>query len=165
MDVRAKVERRVVFPVGVWEVWGALTRRDKLSEWFGEEVVSLDLRPGGRLVFRGAGGQLRRAIVEVVDAPERFAFRWLPAPLPPDGGLPSRAPGSRVEFVIRPQDAGTALTVVETPAVALPAPGEMLPLSGPIIVGAPPGQIGQVDPYGLPRRNPEPPTITMLACR
>lgn len=161
MDVGAKVERRVVFPVGAWEVWAALTRRDPLSEWFGEEVVALDLRPGGRLVFRGAHGQLRRAIIEVVDAPERFAFRWLPAPVPPGGGPPLRAPGSRVEFVIRPEEGGTALTVVETPAVALPAPGEMLPVPGPIIVGVP----QQVDPYGLPRRHWEPPTITMLAAR
>ncbi|HEU5002939.1 MAG TPA: SRPBCC domain-containing protein [Actinomycetota bacterium] len=159
MDARAKVERRVVFTAGTWEVWAALTRPEKLSEWFGEEVVTLDLRPGGRLVFRDAAGHLRRAIIEVVDAPERFAFRWLPAPVAPGGQAPERIPGSRVEFLVRPEEGGTSLTVVETPAVALPAPGEMLPVPGPIVLAPPPAM---VDPYGLPRRHWEPPTITML---
>lgn len=160
MDTRAKVERRVVFPVGPWEVWAALTRPEKLSEWFGEEVVTLDLRPGGRLEFRDAGGRLRRAIIEVVDAPERFAFRWLPVRVAPDGGVPERAPGSRVEFVLHPDGGGTALTVVEAPPDALPIPGERIPSAGPIIVGAPPAT---VNPYGLPRRQWGPPKITMLA--
>jgi len=160
MDARAKVERRVVFPVGAWEVWAALTRPDRLSEWFGEEVVTLDLRPGGRLVFRDARGQLRRAIIEVVDAPERFAFRWLPTRVLPGGLVPERSPGSRVEFVLRPEESGTSLTVVETPPVALPVPGERIAVPGPIIVGAPPSL---TDPYGLPRREWGPPKITMLA--
>src|SRR6266581_2292425 len=79
MDAKARVEKRVVFPVGRREVWAALTRPDELSSWFGIDVVSLELRPAGRIVFRGADGASRRALVEIVDEPARFAFRWLPA--------------------------------------------------------------------------------------
>ena len=80
MYTRARVERQAVYPVGREEVWAAITRPQELSRWFGAEVVSLDLRPAGRIVVRDAGGASRRALIETVEAPRRFAFRWLPAP-------------------------------------------------------------------------------------
>src|SRR5438309_8226339 len=119
MRSRARVEKQVVYPVGPEEVWAAITRPEELSGWFGMEVVSLDLRPAGRIVFKDAGGTARRALVEEVEAPSRFAFRWLPGPA---AGL-ALDPGSRVEFVIEEVPGGTALTVVETPSLAV---GEMI---------------------------------------
>ena len=146
MDARARVEKRVVFPVGRREVWAALTRPDELSSWFGIDVVSLELRPAGRIVFRGADGASRRALVEIVDEPARFAFRWLPALA---GGRFDRSPGSRVEFVLKEVPEGTALTVVEAPWVLV---GEIVRMAAPVIVeGTLP------DPLGAP------PRITMLA--
>ena len=45
MRSRARVEKRIVYPVGREEVWAAITRPEELSRWFGMEVVSFDLRP------------------------------------------------------------------------------------------------------------------------
>src|SRR3982074_2249828 len=61
MHPRARVEKQIVYPVGREEVWAAITRPEELSRWFGMEVVSLDLRPAGRIVFRHPGGTSHRA--------------------------------------------------------------------------------------------------------
>ena len=112
------------------------------------EVVTLELRPAGRIVVRGVGGELRRAMIETVDAPQRLSFRWLPVPAGPGQGQ-SREPGTRVEFVLEEVAGGTELTVVETPWLAV---GEILPMAGPLIVGS-----GPLAPPGAP------PTIMALA--
>jgi len=147
MDARTRVERTVIYPVGREEVWAALTQPAELSRWFGMEVVTLELRPAGRIVFRGTegdrGGELHRAMIETVQAPQRLAFRWLPvlaAARGPD-------PATRVEFVLEEVAGGTALTVVETPWLAV---GEILRTAGPlgpITVGG-----GPADPPGAPPR-------------
>jgi uncharacterized protein YndB with AHSA1/START domain len=139
MDRRARVERQAVYPVGREEVWAAITRPQELSRWFGAEVVSLDLRPAGRIVFRDAGGASRRALIETVEAPHRFAFRWLPSP-----GRAGGDPGSRVEFLLEEVVEGTALTVVETPSLAV---GEMIPMVGPVVIAG-----SLPDPIGAPPR-------------
>src|SRR5437764_1432155 len=115
MRSRARVEKQVVYPVGREEVWAAITRPEELSGWFGMEVVSLDLRPAGRIVFKDSGGTSRRALVEEVEPPYRFVFRWLPAPV----GGPGHDPGSRVDFSLEEVPGGTALTVVEPPSLAM----------------------------------------------
>ena len=140
MHPRARVEKRIVYPVGREEVWAAITRPEELSRWFGMEVVSFDLRPAGRIVFKDAGGTSRRALIEEVEAPLRFAFRWLPGPA---AGL-ALDPGSRVEFVLEEVPGGTALTVVETPSLAV---GEMIPMVGPVILAR-----SMPDPIGAPPR-------------
>jgi uncharacterized protein YndB with AHSA1/START domain len=140
MHPRSRVEKRIVYPVGREEVWAAITRPEELSRWFGMEVVSFDLRPAGRMVFNDAGGTSRRALIEEVKPPLRFAFRWLPSP----GGRSGGDPGSRVEFVLEEVPGGTALTVVETPSLAV---GEMIPMAGPVILAG-----SMPDPIGAPPR-------------
>ena len=140
MNPRARVEKRVVYPVGREEVWAAITRPEELSRWFGMEVVSLDLRPAGRIVFRDGGGTSRRALVEEVEPPCRFVFRWMPTP----AGGPARDPGSRVDLLLEEVPEGTALTVVETPSLAV---GEMIPMVGPVFLAGP-----VPDPVGAPPR-------------
>ncbi|MEA2591555.1 MAG: hypothetical protein QOD62_1386, partial [Actinomycetota bacterium] len=59
-------------------------------------------------------------------------------------GGPARDPGSRVEFVLEEVVEGTALTVVETPSLAV---GELIPMAGPVVTGSP-----MPDPIGAPPR-------------
>jgi hypothetical protein len=103
-------------------------------------VVSLDLRPAGRIVFKDGGGTSRRALVEEVEPPCRFVFRWLPTP----AGGPARDPGSRVDFFLEEVPGGTALTVVETPSLAV---GEMIPMVRPVFLAG-----SMPDPVGAPPR-------------
>ncbi|MGH2726542.1 MAG: SRPBCC domain-containing protein [Actinomycetota bacterium] len=108
-----RIERTVELPASREDVWDALTRPGRLSEWFGAEVLELDARPGGRLMFRDDVGTIRRAIVETAEPPSVLIFRWL-AIEQDRGGQTRPAPGTTVEFRLAATPAGTELTVVET---------------------------------------------------
>ena len=99
----AAVEREVVFEAPVDEVWQALTRAERLREWFANEV-ELEARPGGTGVVRWDDGSLRRALVEEVEEERLLAFRWSDE----DGGE------SRVELALEETEGGTRLRVTET---------------------------------------------------
>ncbi|HEX9235626.1 MAG TPA: SRPBCC domain-containing protein [Actinomycetota bacterium] len=92
----------------IQEVWAALTRPDRLSAWFGARAVEVELHQSGRITFEREG-EYWRGLVETVDAPHGFSFRWLPGP---GGGAEAR---TRVEFHLRETAFGTRLTVRETP--------------------------------------------------
>lgn len=70
-----EITREVVLPASADEVWDALTDPERLAEWFANDV-ELDLRTGGSGVFRWDNGEIRTAVVEEVDCPRRFGFRW-----------------------------------------------------------------------------------------
>jgi uncharacterized protein YndB with AHSA1/START domain len=101
-----RLKRTVELDTDIREVWSALTRTERLSEWFGARALEAELRPGGRITFEREG-ELWRGLVEVVDRPHVFAFRWLPRP-----GEPANE-RTRVEFRLERIPAGTRLTVLE----------------------------------------------------
>lgn len=108
---RRPIERDTVLPVAPDDAWVALTEAGELSSWFGADV-EVEVRPGGLATFAWPDGRLRRARIEGLNRPRRFAFRWLDDDMPGDGTA-----GSRVEFFLEPVPEGTKLTVVETPRV------------------------------------------------
>src|SRR5262249_62346084 len=71
------IEREVVLPASLEEVWPAVSQSEQISAWFGA-VAQLDLRPGGRGVFRWRDGTERSVLLEEVEPPRRLSFRWLP---------------------------------------------------------------------------------------
>jgi uncharacterized protein YndB with AHSA1/START domain len=99
----AAIQREVIFEAPLEEVWQALTRPERLREWFANDV-ELDVRPGGAGVFRWDDGSLRHAVVEDVEEERRLAFRWSDE----DGSE------SRVELALEEAADGTRLTVTET---------------------------------------------------
>jgi uncharacterized protein YndB with AHSA1/START domain len=106
----AAIQREVVFEAPLEEVWQALTRPERLREWFANDV-ELDVRPGGEGVFRWDDGSLRHAVVEDVEEERRLAFRWSDE----DGSE------SRVELALDEAADGTRLTVTETATAGLQA--------------------------------------------
>jgi uncharacterized protein YndB with AHSA1/START domain len=102
------MERIVDLSAPIEDVWEALTRAERVSEWFGAAAVDLDLHPGGRVTFERDGTRLR-GLVEAIDPPRAFSFRWLPSGDAPAGRR------TRVEFRLEATDGGTRLTVRETP--------------------------------------------------
>lgn len=94
------VEREIVLPSPREDVWDALTKPDRLEDWFANDV-DLDLRPGGGARFRWGNGEERRATVVEVDPERRLAFEW-----DDEEGL--------VEFTLADDADGTRLTVVES---------------------------------------------------
>jgi uncharacterized protein YndB with AHSA1/START domain len=102
-----KIEREVVIEAPVDVVWRTITEPDQISQWFAERV-ELELKPGGHgyMGFRDQGGPL---IVEAVDEPSRFSFRWNY----PDGEEPTARNSVLVEFTLESMGERTRLRVVE----------------------------------------------------
>jgi uncharacterized protein YndB with AHSA1/START domain len=115
VEVPDSIERELVLPAPPARVWTALTRADQLSAWFGTQA-SIDLRPGGEVVFTWDGSTgprgATRGVIEVVEPPHRFAFRWQPSS--------ETARTTRVEFALAPHPEGTHLRIVESGFAGLP---------------------------------------------
>jgi len=90
-------------------VWAALTEAELISEWFGDDTT-IDLRVGGvgSLVWDQWGKY--GFIIEELDAPNTFAYRWVRKP----DTDPAVDPTTLVRFTLVEKDGGTELTVVET---------------------------------------------------
>jgi uncharacterized protein YndB with AHSA1/START domain len=116
VDAPDSVEREVILPVSPARVWTALTQADQLGAWFGTRA-SIDLRPGGEVVFTWDGSTgptgTTRGVIEAVEPTRRFAFRW-------QVNLSGEAPMTLVEFTLEPHPTGTRLHVVESGFASVP---------------------------------------------
>ena len=115
MEVPDSIERELILPVPPERVWAALTRPDQLSAWFGTQAT-IDLRPGGEVIFTWDGSTaprgINRGVIEAVEPPNRFVFRWQSSP--------HDVPMTRVEFTLQPHAEGTRLRIVESGFASLP---------------------------------------------
>jgi len=113
MSVNDRIERDVFIAADAARVWAVLTEPEHIGMWFGNgEPAEIDLRPGGRVVFdHGDQGKLP-AIIEHVDEPKSFSFRW--AADEEGGGEPAVMNATLVEFTLTSEGAGTRLRVVES---------------------------------------------------
>ena len=68
------IEREVLIEAPVDVVWRTITEPDQICRWFADKV-DLVLEPGahGHLQFGDQGGPV---VVQTVDPPWRFSFRW-----------------------------------------------------------------------------------------
>jgi uncharacterized protein YndB with AHSA1/START domain len=116
--VREPIVRVVTLDAPLDDVWDALIRPERLGAWFGAEV-ELEARAGAPIAFRMPDGSARRGIVEAVEPPRSFAFRWRAVELGPEGVRLGEA--SRVSFELEPlNDRRTAITVIESPGILAP---------------------------------------------
>jgi uncharacterized protein YndB with AHSA1/START domain len=103
------IEREVVIEAPVEVVWRTITEPDQLSQWFADRV-QLVVEPGahGFMRFGDQGGPV---VVETVDPPTRFSFRWNY----PSGQEPVAGNSMLVEFTLTPEGPErTRLRVVES---------------------------------------------------
>jgi uncharacterized protein YndB with AHSA1/START domain len=105
-----KIEREVLIDAPVEVVWRTITEPDQISQWFADRV-ELEVKPGGQ-GFLGFGEENGGPIVvQTVDRPTRFSFRWNH----PDGEEPVAGNSLLVEFILLPHGSDrTQLRVVES---------------------------------------------------
>lgn len=108
-----RIEREVYIEASVERVWAVVTEPAHVGVWFGNgDPAEIELRPGGRIAFdHGAHGKLP-AIVERVEVPRLFSFRW--AADDTGGREPTSVNSTLVEFTLEPENEGTRLHVVES---------------------------------------------------
>jgi uncharacterized protein YndB with AHSA1/START domain len=103
------IEREVLIEAPVQAVWRTITEPDQISQWFADRV-DLVVEPGahGYMEFGDQGGPV---VVETVDPPTRFSFRWnYPREEEPVAGN-----SMLVEFTLTPEgDERTRLRVAES---------------------------------------------------
>jgi uncharacterized protein YndB with AHSA1/START domain len=103
------IEREILIEAPAEVVWRTITEPDQMSQWFADRVEVV-IEPGahGYLGFGDQGGPV---VVETVDPPARFSFRWNP----PSGEEPVAGNSMLVEFTLTPEgDERTRLRVTES---------------------------------------------------
>lgn len=103
-----KIEREILIDAPVEVVWRTITEPDQISQWFADKV-ELEVRSGAH-GYMGFGDQGGPVVVETVDRPTRFSFRWNH----PAGEEPSAGNSLLVEFTLSVEGQQTRLRVVES---------------------------------------------------
>jgi len=104
-----RIESEIVIAASRERVWRLLTDAAHVSGWFGD-AAAIDLRPGGRAVFTWAKFGDHRAVVERVEPPAVFSYRWARR----TGADPAPGNATVAEFTLLADGARTVLRVVET---------------------------------------------------
>ena len=103
------IDREVLIEAPVDVVWRTVTEPDQVSQWFADRV-DLVVEPGAH-GYMGFGDQGGPVVVQTVDPPTRFSFRWNH----PRGEEPVAGNSMLVEFTLTPEgDERTRLRVVES---------------------------------------------------
>lgn len=110
-----EIRREIHIEAPVETVWNAITDPARVASWFGD-VAEIDLRPGGKARFgwTDLDGE-SHAIVEVVDPPHRFTYRWDAVP-----GVPVEELSTTVDFQLQVSEGGTLLIMVESGFASIP---------------------------------------------
>ncbi|HXA31664.1 MAG TPA: SRPBCC domain-containing protein [Acidimicrobiales bacterium] len=103
------IERDVLIEASIQVVWRTITEPDQISQWFADRV-ELVIEPGAH-GYMGFGDQGGPVVVETVEPPTRFSFRWNH----PHDEEPVVGNSMLVEFTLTPEgDEQTHLRVTES---------------------------------------------------
>jgi uncharacterized protein YndB with AHSA1/START domain len=91
------IEREVLIEASAEVVWRTVTEPDQMSQWFADRV-ELVVEPGAH-GYMGFGDQGGPVVVDTVDPPTRFSFRWNH----PRGEEPVVGNSMLVEFTLIPE--------------------------------------------------------------
>jgi uncharacterized protein YndB with AHSA1/START domain len=103
------IERDVLIDASRERVWEVLTNAGHVARWFGASA-EIDLHPGGHARFGWPDEAVFEAVVDRVERPSAFSYRWAREA----GTEPGKGTGTLVEFTLTEVPTGTLLRVVET---------------------------------------------------
>ena len=103
-----QIEREVVIDAPVEVVWRTITEPEQIRQWFADRV-ELELEPGGRGLM-GFEDRAFPLVVEALEPPTRFSFRWNH----PAGEQPAAGNSTLVDFMLVGEGERTRLRVVES---------------------------------------------------
>jgi uncharacterized protein YndB with AHSA1/START domain len=103
------IEREIMIDASRERVWAVLTEPKHVAGWFGDSA-EIDLRPGGKAAFGWTEHGTHLAVIERVDEPNLFSYRWARG----TDSEPATGTSTLVEFTLTEVPTGTLLRVVET---------------------------------------------------
>lgn len=118
-----RIEKTIELNAPVARVWRAITDHSEFGEWF---RVKLDgpfvagKPASGRITYPGYEHLRWEVMIERMDAPELFSFRWKPYAVDPTTDYSSETP-TLVEFRLTPTATGTLLVITESGFDKVPA--------------------------------------------
>ncbi len=110
MAVADRIEREVLVAAPPERLWEVLTKPEHIDRWFEGMTTQVDLRPGGAMVLASEEFGKIDAVVEKVEPPRLFAYRWARHPDTPV----AEGTATLVEFSLTPEGDGTRVRVVES---------------------------------------------------
>jgi uncharacterized protein YndB with AHSA1/START domain len=111
-----RIEKRIVLHAPRSRVWRAITDHREFGEWFRVKLAgpfAAGARVTGQITYPGYEHLTMDIVVERIDAPDLFSFRWHPNAVDPKGDY-SAEPTTLVEFRLTEVPEGTSLTIVES---------------------------------------------------
>ena len=105
-----RIEREVTIDAPVERVWSVITEAEHVGRWFGDAGAEIELWPGGRFRCSWMQHGTVLGVVERVEPPRFFSYRWAR----PVGADVNAGNSTLVEFILTPDGAGTRLRVVES---------------------------------------------------
>ena len=113
-----RIERSIVVPASIDRTWQAITSPEQLSQWFAPEC-EFELSVGGSMRLVWESGAISRGVIEIIEPPYRFAFRWHAKSTPYTKPLTPQN-STVVTFSLEAVNGGTRVTVYEVGFAALP---------------------------------------------
>ena len=110
MAIADSIEREVLVAAPPERLWEVLTTPEHIDQWFLGMTTQVDLRPGGAMVLASEEFGKVDAVVEKVEPPRRFSFRWARHPDTPV----AEGTATLVEFTLTPEGDGTRVRLVES---------------------------------------------------
>jgi uncharacterized protein YndB with AHSA1/START domain len=107
--VPEQIEREILIEAPLEVVWAIVTEPEHVGAWFSDSA-QIDLRPGGEATLTWERYGSVRAVVEKVEPPHLFSFRWAR----PVGAEPGKGNSTLVEFSLSAEGESTRLRVVES---------------------------------------------------
>jgi uncharacterized protein YndB with AHSA1/START domain len=108
--VADRIEREVIVAAPPERLWEVLTEPEHIDRWFEGMTTQVDLRPGGAMVLASEEFGKIDAVVEKVERPRLFSYRWARHPDTPV----AEGTATLVEFTLTPEGSGTRVRVVES---------------------------------------------------
>ena len=113
-----QIVRTAEFSLPVERVWRAVTDPEQLSSWFSDQVQMI-FEVGEEIVFTWDQYGVASGRIELIEPPERFAFRWRANQVPEDQPI-TESNSTLVTFSVTPTSGGARLTVAESGFANLP---------------------------------------------
>ena len=111
-----EIERDILIEAPAEVVWRTVTEPDQMTLWFADKV-DLVVEPGAH-GYMGFGEQGGPVVVDTVEPPTRFSFRWNH----PAGEEATPSNSLLVEFTLTPEGEHTRLRVTEGALASIDRP-------------------------------------------